>query len=62
MEEQTINEIILKKIENKKIEKTIKEIIKELLELERRHMLTRYPRFSEDYDKIISKHTTGVKK
>lgn len=55
MIEHTVNEIIIKKIEEKKVDTTIKEILKELLDLERQHMLLKYPRFSEDYEKIISK-------
>ena len=55
MIEHTVNEIIIKKIEEKNVDITIKEILKELLDLERRHMLLRYPRFSEDYERIISK-------
>ena len=54
MIEHTINEIIIEKIEKKKVDKIIKEILKELLEKERENMLLRYPRFSEDYEKIIS--------
>ena len=55
MIEHTVNEIILEKIEKKEIDKAVKEILKELLDLERKHMLLKYPRFSEDYEKIISK-------
>jgi len=55
MIEHTVNEIIIKKIEEKKVDTAIKEILKELLDLERQHMLLKYPRFSEDYEKIISK-------
>lgn len=54
MMEHSVNEIILEKIEKKKVDKIIKEILKELLEKERQNMLLRYPRFSEDYEKIIS--------
>ena len=54
MIEHSVNEIILEKIEEKKVDKIIKEILKELLEKERQNMLLRYPRFSEDYEKIIS--------
>lgn len=55
MKELTVNEIIIEKIKKKNVDKVVKEILKELLDLERRHMLIRYPRFSEDYEKIISK-------
>jgi len=61
MEEHTINEIIIKKIDGSKMEKKIKEIVKEILDIERRHMQLRYPRFSEDYDKIISKYLVDIK-
>lgn len=52
--EHSVNEIILEKIEKKKVDKIIREILKQLLEKERENMLLRYPRFSEDYEKIIS--------
>lgn len=56
MPTRTISEIILKKIDETKKKEYVKEFVKEILEIERQHMLTGYPRFSEDYDKIISKH------
>jgi len=55
MIDHTINEIIIEKIDKKNVDKSIKEILKELLDLERQHMLLQYPRFSEDYEKIISR-------
>ena len=55
MAERMISEIILDKIKEKKVEGKIKEFVKEILDLERRHMFLRYPRYSEDYDKILSK-------
>jgi len=51
-----VSEIILKKIEKKSAESRVKEFVKDILDLERRHMLTHYPRYGEDYEKILSKH------
>jgi mannitol-1-phosphate/altronate dehydrogenase len=57
-----ISEIILKKIKESTEDENIKELVKELLEIERRHLLIKYPRFSEDYDKIFSKYLMRMKK
>ena len=56
IEENTINEIILKKIDKMNADESIKEVVRQILDLERKHMLIRYPRFSEDYDLILSRH------
>jgi hypothetical protein len=60
-DENTINEIIIEKIKKMKADNNVKEIVIKILDLERQHMLIRYPRFSEDYDLIISRHMMGVK-
>ena len=57
-----VSEIILKKIEKKSAEKEIKEFVKDILDLERRHTLIHYPRYSEDYEKILSKHLSRMRK
>lgn len=62
MPRPVISEIILEKIKGKKVEGHIKELVEEILDVEKRHMLIRYPRFSEDYDRIISKYLARLKK
>jgi len=57
-----ISEIILEKIKESKEDEDIKELVKELLEIERRHLLIKCLRFSEDYDKIFSKYLMRMKK
>lgn len=51
-----ISERILDKIKGKKVEEKIKEFVKEILDVERKNMFTNYPRYSEDYDKILSRY------
>ncbi len=59
--ENTINEIIIKKIDKSGESDNIKNAVKDFLHKERENILTRYIRFSDDYDLIISNHTSGDK-